>query len=99
LVDIASVPSRTALLRDSVLLQNTAFNGWMSEHWQEGMFARPSVQTGKSYNTISRAYSKAVHDVIAGKQDAGLASAQLHAELVSIMSGPLASAPLARTTK
>ncbi len=91
LVDIASAPSRTALLRDPTLLQNTGFNGWLSEHWQEGMFARPSAQTGKRYNAISRAYSKAVHDVVAGKKDAGLALAQLHAELISIMSGPFAA--------
>ncbi len=88
LVEIASVPSRTALLRDPDLLQNTGFKGWMSEHWREGMFARPSVQTGKKYGAISRAYSKAVHDVIAGKQDAHQAMAGLQAQLVTIMQSP-----------
>jgi len=88
LVEIASVPSRTALLRDPALLQKTGFNGWLSGHWREGMFARPSAETGKKYNAISRAYSKAVHKVITGKQDAALALTQLHAELVSIMSAP-----------
>jgi hypothetical protein len=70
------------------LLQNTGFNGWLSEHWREGMFARPSAQTGKKYGAISRAYSKAVHDVISGKQDAHQALTELHTELVSILQSP-----------
>jgi len=85
LTTISSIPSRTSLLSDASLLRNTAFNGWLSQHWQEGMFARPSAQTGKKYDAISRAYSKAVHDVISGKQEAHQAMTQLHSELVSIM--------------
>jgi trehalose/maltose transport system substrate-binding protein len=88
LVDIAGVPSRAVLLRDPALLQNTGFNGWLSEHWREGMFARPSAQTAKKYGAVSRAYSKAVHDVISGKQEAHRALAQLQAELVSILQSP-----------
>jgi trehalose/maltose transport system substrate-binding protein len=88
LVEIASVPSRTALLGDLALLQNTGFNGWLSGHWREGMFARPSAETGTKYNAISRTYSNAVHKVIAGKQDAAIALTQSHAALVSIMSAP-----------
>jgi trehalose/maltose transport system substrate-binding protein len=88
LVDIAGVPSRAVLLRDPALLQNTGFNGWLSEHWREGMFARPSAQTAKKYGAVSRAYSKAVHDVISGKQEAHRALAQLQTELVSILQSP-----------
>jgi trehalose/maltose transport system substrate-binding protein len=88
LLAAGTVPSRTSLLSDMTLLQNTGFNGWLSEHWREGMFARPSAQTGKKYGAVSRAYSKAVHNVIAGKQDAHQALAQLQAELVSILQSP-----------
>jgi hypothetical protein len=70
------------------LLQNTGFNGWLSEHWREGMFTRPSARTGKKYGAISRAYSKAVHSVISGKQDPHQALAQLQAELVSLLQSP-----------
>jgi len=87
-----TVPSRTSLLSDMTLLQNTGFNGWLSEHWREGMFARPSAQTGKKYGAISRAYSKAVHNVISGKQDAHQALAQLQTALVSILQSPSVSA-------
>ncbi len=83
-----TVPSRTSLLSDITLLQNTGFNGWLSEHWREGMFARPSAQTGKKYGAISRAYSKAVHNVISGKQEAHQALAELQTELVSILQSP-----------
>jgi trehalose/maltose transport system substrate-binding protein len=88
-VDTASIPSRTALLRDPNLLQNTGFHGWMSEHWREGMFARPSVETGTRYSAISRAYSKAVHNVISGKEDAHEALTRLKAQLVTIMQSPI----------
>jgi hypothetical protein len=70
------------------LLQNTGFNGWLSEHWREGMFARPSAQTGKKYGAVSRVYSKAVHDVISGKQDAHVALTELQKELISILQSP-----------
>jgi trehalose/maltose transport system substrate-binding protein len=91
LLDAGTVPSRTSLLSDMTLLQNTAFNGWLSEHWREGMFARPSAQTGKKYSAVSRAYSKAVHNVISGKQDAHQALAQLQTALVSILQSPSVS--------
>lgn len=83
-----TVPSRTSLLSDMALLQNTGFNGWLSEHWREGMFARPSAQTGKKYGAVSRVYSKAVHDVISGKQDAHVALTELQKELISILQSP-----------
>jgi trehalose/maltose transport system substrate-binding protein len=88
LLAAGTVPTRTSLLSNATLLQNTGFNGWLSEHWREGMFARPSAQTGKKYGAVSRAYSKAVHNVISGRQDAHLALAHLQAELVSILQSP-----------
>ncbi len=83
-----TVPTRTSLLSDATLLNNTGFNGWLSDHWREGVFARPSAQTGKKYGAVSRAYSKAVHDVISGKQDAHQALARLQTELVAILKSP-----------
>lgn len=81
----STLPSRTSLLSDANLLRDTAFNGWLGQHWQSGMFTRPSALAGKKYAAISRAYSKAVHDAIAGKRDPHQALAQLQVELVSIM--------------
>jgi trehalose/maltose transport system substrate-binding protein len=83
-----NVPTRTILLSDAILLQKTGFNGWLSQHWREGMFARPSAQTGKKYAAVSRAYSKAVHRVISGKEDAHQALAKLQVELVSLLQSP-----------
>jgi hypothetical protein len=72
-------------MNDTTLLRDTVFKGWLGQHWQIGMFARPSALTGKKYAAISRAYSKAVHDAIAGKRDPHQALAELQVELVSIM--------------
>lgn len=80
-----TIPSRTSLTSDPALLRNTAFNGWLGRHWQEGVFARPSAITGKKYDAVSRAYSKAVHDVISGKLEPHQALTQLQAQLTSIM--------------
>jgi ABC-type glycerol-3-phosphate transport system substrate-binding protein len=85
---LSSIPSRTNLLQDETLLNDTAFNGWLSQHWREGMFARPSAQLGKHYAAISNAYSKAVHGVLSGKDDPHEALTRLQAQLVSIMQTP-----------
>ena len=69
LIATSTLPSRTSLMSDTNLLRDTAFNGWLGQHWQSGMFTRPSALAGKKYAAISRAYSKAVHDAIAGKRD------------------------------
>jgi len=88
LIAISTLPSRTSLMSDATLLKDTAFNGWLSQHWKMGMFARPSSVSGKKYGAISRAYSKAVHDVIAGKRDPHQALTQLQAELEFLMRSP-----------
>jgi trehalose/maltose transport system substrate-binding protein len=81
----STIPSRTSVLSDAASFRNTGFNGWLSQHWQEGIFARPSAMTGKKYPAVSQAYSKTVHDVISGKRDAHEALAQLHSDLISIL--------------
>jgi trehalose/maltose transport system substrate-binding protein len=91
LIAAATIPTRTNLLSDASSLRNTAFNGWLSQHWREGMCARPSAQSGRKYDSISRAYSKAVHDVVSGKRDPHQALMQLHTELASIMGSPRSS--------
>jgi trehalose/maltose transport system substrate-binding protein len=85
LVASSTIPTRTSLLSDTTLLDNTGFNGWLSQHWELGMFARPSALTGKKYEAISRAYSHAVHDALSGKQDPHQALAQLQVDLINIM--------------
>ena len=52
------------------------------------MFARPSATTGEKYEGISAAYSKAVHNVITGRQDPHQAVLQLNAKLMAIMQSP-----------
>ena len=80
-----TIPSRTSLFSDPGLLRNTAYNGWLGQHWELGMFTRPAAITGKKYEMVSIAYSAAVHDVIAGKQDPHKALEQLQAKLVAIL--------------
>ena len=84
LIASSTIPTRTSLLSDTGSLRDTGFNGWLSQHWALGMFARPSAVTGKNYDAISRAYSHAVHDVISGKQEPHQALARLHVELINI---------------
>jgi trehalose/maltose transport system substrate-binding protein len=88
LLATSTVPSRTSLVNDANLLRDTAFSGWLGQHLQEGMFARPSALTGKKYEAVSRAYSKAVHDALTGRQDPHQAMVQLQANLVSILQSP-----------
>lgn len=78
------IPSRTNLLNDAGLLEDSGLKGWLEEHWREGMFSRPSAVTGKKYDAISRAYSKAIHDAISGKQDTHEALTGLHTELIAL---------------
>jgi trehalose/maltose transport system substrate-binding protein len=85
LIASSTIPSRTSLLSNAHSFGNTGFNPWLSKHWQQGMFNRPSAKTGKKYEALSRAYSRAVHNVISGKQDPHQALHQLQTELTSIM--------------
>jgi trehalose/maltose transport system substrate-binding protein len=87
---ISSIPSRSNLLEDKTLLRDTALNGWLSQHWREGMFARPSAQSGKHYAALSNAYSNAVHAVLSGKEDPQETLTRLQAQLVAIMKAPSA---------
>ena len=36
LIASSTIPTRTSLLGNASLLRDTAFNGWLSQHWQEG---------------------------------------------------------------
>jgi trehalose/maltose transport system substrate-binding protein len=83
--EVLSFPSRTSVLDEAVLLPDTVFSGWLSKHWSEGMFVRPSAQTGKNYAAISTAHSRTVHDVIAGKDDPHEALMRLQAQVVALM--------------
>jgi trehalose/maltose transport system substrate-binding protein len=85
---LSGIPSRTNLLEDRILLQDSPFNGWLSQHWREGTFARPSAQSGKHYAKISDAYSKTVHDILSGKNDLHEALRRLQAQLTSIVQTP-----------
>ena len=85
---LSGIPSRTSLLEDTALLHDSPFDGWLTQHWREGMFARPSVQSGKNYSKISDAYSKTAHDILSGKIDTREALTRLQAQLTSIMQTP-----------
>jgi trehalose/maltose transport system substrate-binding protein len=90
LLALSGIPSRTNLLEDTTLLQDSPFTEWLSQHWREGIFARPSAQSGKHYTALSSAYSHAVHDVISGKSNPHEALTRLQAQLVTIMKAPSA---------
>jgi trehalose/maltose transport system substrate-binding protein len=46
--------------------------------------ARPSIETGSSYKAVSKAYSDAVHAVLAGQDNAPDAAAKLEKQLIAI---------------
>ena len=62
-----------------------------------GIVLRPSGVTGKNYNEVSEAYSRAVHSVLMHERSAPEAAAALERELVSI-TGLSPKAPLNGTT-
>jgi trehalose/maltose transport system substrate-binding protein len=84
LIASSAIPTRTDLLSNTALLQETAFGGWLSVHWRQGMLYRPSAVMGEKYSSIARAYSKAIHNAISGKQDTHEALTNLHTELIGM---------------
>jgi trehalose/maltose transport system substrate-binding protein len=48
------------------------------------MVARPSIETGSAYKTVSKAYSDAVHSVLTGQESAPEAAAKLEKQLIGI---------------
>jgi trehalose/maltose transport system substrate-binding protein len=84
LIASSAIPTRTGLLSNAALLQESGFGGWLGLHWREGMLYRPSSVTGENYSLIAHAYSKAIHNAISGKQDTHEALTNLHAELIAI---------------
>jgi trehalose/maltose transport system substrate-binding protein len=48
------------------------------------MVARPSIETGIAYKTVSKAYSDAVHSVLTGQESAPDAAAKLEKQLIGI---------------
>ena len=63
-----------------------------------GIILRPSHATGKNYNEVSEAYSRAVHSVLTHQRSAPEAAAALEKELVRI-TGLKAGPPLNGTTE
>src|SRR6266571_1211362 len=60
--------------------------------YREDKVSRPSTETGRRYPALSRAYFMAVHEVLAGKEPAATALADLQTELMQI-TGLKAPAP------
>jgi hypothetical protein len=51
---------------------------------QAVIVARPSIETGVAYKSVSKAYSDAVHSVLMGEQSAPEAAAKLEKQLMAI---------------
>ena len=51
---------------------------------KSNVVSRPSSVTGQTYEQVTRAYIDAVHSVLSGKEDAGVAAAQLEKQLIKI---------------
>jgi len=64
--------------------------------YRHDKISRPSVETGKSYPALSRAYFMAVHEVLAGEKPVATVLADLQTELMQI-TGLNAPAPGGRS--
>ena len=87
-LQLGQIPTRSDLLADSSLLENTPFHGDLGKHWRDGLVFRPAMNVGKRYDAISHAYAATVHRVLERKVSAADALASLQDELGRITGFP-----------
>jgi trehalose/maltose transport system substrate-binding protein len=80
---IGKAPTIPELYNDSEIMADQYFSTILKTYRQDRV-SRPSTETGKSYPALSRAYFRAVHDVLAGKRPVATALADLQNELIQI---------------
>lgn len=87
-LQLGQIPTRSDLLEDQSLLQNTPFHGELGKHWRDGLVFRPAMNVGKRYDSISHAYASAVHRILVRKIGAETGLADLQNELSRITGFP-----------
>jgi trehalose/maltose transport system substrate-binding protein len=81
---VGSVPTRSILQQDTVVMKNTPFRGPLAGQAMAGVFARPSVLAGQSYDRVSRAYFEAVHSALTRHSTSADALARAQKDLAHI---------------
>ncbi|HVO64594.1 MAG TPA: ABC transporter substrate-binding protein [Terriglobales bacterium] len=92
----AEPPTIPALYEDPDIL---AANPYLSHILQvnEGLAPRPSVQAGRMYPEVSRAYFDAVHAVLSHRRNATKAASELQGQLVTMLKSQAADANTLRS--
>ena len=80
---IGKSPTIPELYNDPRILADPYFSTILKTYRQDKVL-RPSMETGKRYPALSRAYFMAVHEVVTGKKPAATALAHLQTELMKI---------------
>ena len=92
----AEPPTIPALYKDpDVLTANPYFSHILQV--SEGLALRPSVQSGKMYPEVSRAYFDSVHAVLSHKQSSAEAASELQGRLVTMLKPQTADANTLRS--
>ncbi len=78
------IPSRVAIRALPEVMAKTSLHGNVADGVIKNLVARPALQTGGSYQLVSRAYYTAVHSILARKVSPEEGLENLEAELVKI---------------
>ena len=85
-IELSNLPTIASLYEDADVIAAQPFFGRLVETFSGGAVVRPSTVASSEYQTVSTAYSTAVHSVLTGGNDAASAFGDLEGELEEIMS-------------
>jgi ABC-type glycerol-3-phosphate transport system substrate-binding protein len=81
---IGGSPTIPELYNDPDMLVSNPYFSTILKTYRNDKVWRPSMETGKRYPDLSRAYYTTVHEILEGKQPAASALSDLQAELMQI---------------
>ena len=87
------IPSRIALRQQPEVMIQTPLHGSVADQVIHNLVARPALQAGSSYNSVSRTYYTAVHAMLTRQITPEEGIAQLERDLVKITGFRAGSAP------
>jgi len=90
-------PTIPALYKEPEVLTANPYFSRILQVSQNGLALRPSVQAGKTYPEVSRAYFDAVHAVLSHRQSAAEAASELQGRLVTMLKSQTAAANTLRS--
>jgi trehalose/maltose transport system substrate-binding protein len=93
----AELPTGIVLYRLPAMLKAYSRSVPATQPPGDGIVIRPSTLLGRNYGTISRAYARAVHSVLTGKNSAPKAAAELETELEHLTGFPKGAPELIET--